>query len=124
MAKIGTSRVLKNILATRRTGPPILPKEGFGFNPNGDPQTLPPWLPEEDLAYYASKFEKTGFTGALNYYRNMNLYIWFLFLLISACDILVDMALINGDLHGLQKLGADSSMDRSKSASTGEVHYR
>lgn len=32
---------------------------------------LAPWLTEEDLKYYTQNFERTGFTGALNWYRNM-----------------------------------------------------
>jgi hypothetical protein len=74
MAEVGTAYVMKNILTTRKTGPPIFPKGeyGTGFNPD-TPDTLPSWLTEDDLAYFVSKFEKTGFTGALNYYRNFNL---------------------------------------------------
>lgn len=74
LARAGTSYVMKNILTTRQTGPPILPKGeyGTGFNPN-TPEDLPSWLTKEDLAYYVSKFDKTGFTGGLNYYRNLNL---------------------------------------------------
>ncbi|MEV5981473.1 alpha/beta hydrolase [Streptomyces sp. NPDC052114] len=34
--------------------------------------TLLPWLDEEELAYYVDLFEATGFTGGLNYYRNMD----------------------------------------------------
>uniref|UniRef100_A0A7N0ZQU3 soluble epoxide hydrolase n=1 Tax=Kalanchoe fedtschenkoi TaxID=63787 RepID=A0A7N0ZQU3_KALFE len=37
------------------------------------PSSLPPWITEEELRYSAGMFEKTGFTGALNYYRAMNL---------------------------------------------------
>ncbi|MEU3283189.1 alpha/beta fold hydrolase [Streptomyces antibioticus] len=33
---------------------------------------LPAWLSEEDLDVYAGEFERTGLTGALNRYRNMN----------------------------------------------------
>jgi pimeloyl-ACP methyl ester carboxylesterase len=29
----------------------------------------PPWLSEEELAFYVKEFERTGFTGGLNYYR-------------------------------------------------------
>jgi pimeloyl-ACP methyl ester carboxylesterase len=36
------------------------------------PATPPPWLTEEDLAVYVEAFARTGFTGALNYYRNMD----------------------------------------------------
>jgi hypothetical protein len=34
--------------------------------------TLPAWLTPEDLDVYASEFERTGMTGALNRYRNMD----------------------------------------------------
>ena len=36
------------------------------------PSSLPSWLPEEDLAVYTRAFEKTGFRGGLNWYRNVN----------------------------------------------------
>ncbi|MGW5213876.1 alpha/beta fold hydrolase [Streptomyces sp. NPDC004051] len=32
----------------------------------------PAWLGESDLDFYAGEFERTGFTGALNRYRNMD----------------------------------------------------
>ncbi|MGH7947651.1 MAG: alpha/beta fold hydrolase, partial [Candidatus Binataceae bacterium] len=35
-----------------------------------DPPTQPAWLTDEDLDYYVSQFEKTGFRGSLNRYRN------------------------------------------------------
>jgi pimeloyl-ACP methyl ester carboxylesterase len=39
------------------------------FPPGG---TLPSWLSEEDLDVFAGEFERTGFTGALNRYRNVD----------------------------------------------------
>jgi pimeloyl-ACP methyl ester carboxylesterase len=36
-----------------------------------DPGALPSWLKMEDLDYYATEFSRTGFTGGLNWYRNM-----------------------------------------------------
>jgi pimeloyl-ACP methyl ester carboxylesterase len=33
---------------------------------------LPSWLSEEELAVYVEAFERTGFTGPLNWYRNMD----------------------------------------------------
>lgn len=33
---------------------------------------LPRWLEEQDLATLAAEFQRTGFTGGLNYYRNMD----------------------------------------------------
>ncbi|XP_047155205.1 epoxide hydrolase A-like [Vigna umbellata] len=98
MAEVGTEYVLKNILTTRKPGPPILPKGeyGTGFNPDM-PNSLPSWLTDDDLAYYVSKFEKTGFTGPLNYYRNLNLN-WELTAPWSGGKIQVPVKFITGEL--------------------------
>ncbi|XP_058748606.1 uncharacterized protein LOC131621582 isoform X2 [Vicia villosa] len=98
MAEVGTAYVLKNILTTRQTGPPILPKGeyGTGFNPD-TPRTLPSWLGGDDLAYFVSKFEKTGFTGGLNYYRNSNLN-WELTAPWTGVKIKVPVKFITGEL--------------------------
>lgn len=40
------------------------------------PWSLPPWITEEELQVYAEKFEESGFTGPLNYYRAMDLYVF------------------------------------------------
>lgn len=37
-----------------------------------EPETLPAWLSEADLDVYAGAYERTGFTGALNVYRNFD----------------------------------------------------
>jgi hypothetical protein len=37
-------------------------------------EKLPPWLTEDDLKYYTKHFDKTGFTGPINYYGNMHRY--------------------------------------------------
>jgi pimeloyl-ACP methyl ester carboxylesterase len=36
------------------------------------PDAPPPWLSEEDIAHYARVFERTGFRGGLNWYRNLD----------------------------------------------------
>jgi pimeloyl-ACP methyl ester carboxylesterase len=38
----------------------------------GEAEPPPAWLTEEDLAVYVETFERTGFTGGLNYYRNID----------------------------------------------------
>ncbi|MFN3313343.1 MAG: alpha/beta fold hydrolase [Hyphomonas sp.] len=38
------------------------------------PETLPAWLSEEDLAFYAAEFKASGMRGPLNYYRNHDLH--------------------------------------------------
>ncbi|KAG5541606.1 hypothetical protein RHGRI_021437 [Rhododendron griersonianum] len=75
IAKYGTGEVLKKILTDRKPGPPRLPKENpFGIPPNASPP-LPSWISEDDLKYYADKFEHKGFTGGLNYYRALDLFM-------------------------------------------------
>ncbi|BAT95085.1 hypothetical protein VIGAN_08174800 [Vigna angularis var. angularis] len=74
LARVDTAYLMKNILTTRHSGPPIFPKGeyGTGFNPH-TPDTLPSWLTQQDLDYFVTKFNKSGFSGGLNYYRNLNL---------------------------------------------------
>lgn len=36
------------------------------------PPALPEWLGERDVDVYAAEFERTGFAGGLNYYRNLD----------------------------------------------------
>jgi pimeloyl-ACP methyl ester carboxylesterase len=36
------------------------------------PLPLPDWLSQEELDYYVTEFERTGFRGGINYYRNFD----------------------------------------------------
>jgi epoxide hydrolase A/B len=36
------------------------------------PRSLPLWLTEADIDFYAGEFTRTGFRGGLNYYRNID----------------------------------------------------
>jgi pimeloyl-ACP methyl ester carboxylesterase len=36
------------------------------------PATLPAWLGEDDVDFYAGEFQRTGFRGGLNWYRNID----------------------------------------------------
>ena len=48
-------------------------KKGAGFlDGMPDTETLPRWLTPGDLDYFAKEFERTGFRGGLNRYRNMD----------------------------------------------------
>jgi pimeloyl-ACP methyl ester carboxylesterase len=38
----------------------------------GAPETLPAWLSEADIDFYAGAFKRSGFRGPLNYYRNID----------------------------------------------------
>jgi pimeloyl-ACP methyl ester carboxylesterase len=39
---------------------------------DGRPPTPPPWMSEPELQVYVDAFERTGFTGGLNWYRNID----------------------------------------------------
>ncbi|KAI3457741.1 hypothetical protein Pfo_014404 [Paulownia fortunei] len=72
-ASTDTATVIRTFLSTRDPKPPCIPEE-IGLEVLFKaPVPLPSWLTEEDVNYYASKFDKTGFTGGLNYYRAMDL---------------------------------------------------
>ncbi len=36
------------------------------------PDSMPQWMSDDDLSFYAGEFERTGFAGALNRYRNVD----------------------------------------------------
>jgi pimeloyl-ACP methyl ester carboxylesterase len=50
----------------------MVPKGGGFLQGPGAPATLPTWITEEDIDFYADEFQRTGFTGALNWYRNFD----------------------------------------------------
>ncbi|KAH9683564.1 AB hydrolase-1 domain-containing protein [Citrus sinensis] len=96
-AQMGTETVLKEFLTYRNPGPLFLPKgKGFGHPPDAQ-IALPSWLSEEDVKYYASKYEKAGFTGGINYYRNIELN-WELLAPWTGAQIKVPVKFIVGDL--------------------------
>jgi pimeloyl-ACP methyl ester carboxylesterase len=45
--------------------------EGF-INRLPDADVLPDWISQEELDHYIGEFSRTGFTGALNWYRNFD----------------------------------------------------
>ncbi|KAG5514209.1 hypothetical protein RHGRI_035568 [Rhododendron griersonianum] len=57
--RVNTARIIKKFLISRKPGPLCVPKSvGFGGSPH-NPITLPSWLSEEDVNYYATKFNQT-----------------------------------------------------------------
>lgn len=51
--------------------PMIVPEDGF-LAMLEEPETLPPWLTEQELAVMTENFRRSGFRGGLNYYRNLD----------------------------------------------------
>ena len=49
-----------------------LPKTAMFMDGMTDPSELPSWLSKDDLDVYVGEFERTGFRGGLNWYRNFD----------------------------------------------------
>ncbi|KAK7284636.1 hypothetical protein RJT34_19386 [Clitoria ternatea] len=93
-ARTGTAKIIKKFLASRDPRPP----KGIGFGgPHNVDISLPSWLSEEDVNYYATKFDQKGFTGGLNYYRAMDL-TWELTASWTKVQVKVPVKFIVGDL--------------------------
>jgi pimeloyl-ACP methyl ester carboxylesterase len=53
--------------------PAAFANDGRGFVERmPDPDALPSWLSQAELDHYVDEFTRTGFTGGINWYRNMD----------------------------------------------------
>ncbi|KAG5050887.1 hypothetical protein AAZX31_02G049700 [Glycine max] len=88
--------VMKKFLLITRTdilaSPPGM--ELVDFLPT--PSVVPSWITEEELMVFADKFQESGFTGPLNYYRAMDLN-WELLAPWQGSKITVPTKFIGGD---------------------------
>jgi len=50
----------------------MVPRGGGVLTGRPNPAALPAWLREADIDYYVGEFERTGFRGGLNWYRNID----------------------------------------------------
>lgn len=51
---------------------PFFPKSQKFFISRDLPEKLPTWLTESELEFFTKEFERTGFRGGLNWYRNID----------------------------------------------------
>jgi pimeloyl-ACP methyl ester carboxylesterase len=61
-----------------------------------DPESLPLWLSEADIDFYATEFRRTGFRGGLNWYRNIDRN-WELFAPFAGAKVSVPALYIAGE---------------------------
>jgi pimeloyl-ACP methyl ester carboxylesterase len=61
-----------------------------------NPATLPSWVTEEDVDFYTGEFERTGFSGGLNWYRNIDRN-WELLAPFAGAQVTVPSLYIAGD---------------------------
>jgi pimeloyl-ACP methyl ester carboxylesterase len=52
---------------------PVIPQGAGMLDILAEPAELPAWLSQADLDFYVAEFERTGFTGGLNWYRTIDL---------------------------------------------------
>jgi pimeloyl-ACP methyl ester carboxylesterase len=64
------------------------------------PECLPEWLTEADLDFFVSEFERTGFRGGLNWYRNIDA-LWELTPFLSGAEIRQPSLFIAGALDAV-----------------------
>jgi pimeloyl-ACP methyl ester carboxylesterase len=64
------------------------------------PERLPAWLTEADLDFFVSEFERTGFRGGLNWYRNIDA-LWELTPFLSGARIRQPSLFIAGELDAV-----------------------
>jgi pimeloyl-ACP methyl ester carboxylesterase len=50
----------------------MVPRQGGVLSGMPHPASLPSWLTEDDVEFYAGEFTRTGFRGGLNWYRNID----------------------------------------------------
>lgn len=56
----------------RRDAVGMVPRRGGFLDRTLDPETLPSWLTEADVDFYAGEFLRTGFRGGLSWYRSID----------------------------------------------------
>ncbi|KAI3712859.1 hypothetical protein L1987_71427 [Smallanthus sonchifolius] len=95
-AKYDHLTVIKKFLLINQTDVLIAPRGMEIIDDMEIPSQLPPWITEQELQIYADKFQQSGFTGGLNYYRTMDL-TWELLAPWQGSKITVPSKFIIGD---------------------------
>ena len=74
----------------------MVPRDGGFLTGMPSPATLPAWLSEADVDFYAGEFKRTGFRGGLNWYRNIDRN-WELMAPFAAAKVTVPALYMAGD---------------------------
>jgi pimeloyl-ACP methyl ester carboxylesterase len=75
----------------------MVPRAGGFLTRMPNPETLPPWLKDADLEFYAQQFQHSGFRGGLNWYRNIDRN-WELMAPYAGASVTVPALYMAGDL--------------------------
>jgi pimeloyl-ACP methyl ester carboxylesterase len=74
----------------------MVSREGGFLDSMADPPVLPPWLTDADIEFYVREFQRTGFTGGLNWYRAVDLS-WELLAPFAGAKVTVPALYVAGD---------------------------
>ena len=75
-----------------------------------EPDSLPEWLSQDDLDVYVREFERTGFTGALDWYRNFDRN-WDLTAEVAGVHVTQPALFIAGDRDPVRRFAPAQLMD-------------
>jgi pimeloyl-ACP methyl ester carboxylesterase len=79
----------------------MVPRGGGWLTRFANPTALPAWLSEADIDFYVGEFERTGFRGGLNWYRNIDRN-WELLAPFAGAKVTVPAFYIAGDRDGVR----------------------
>ncbi|WXB20328.1 alpha/beta hydrolase [Pendulispora albinea] len=83
---------------------PIIPEGGSFLDLMPHPERLPSWLTEEDIAAFVEQFARSGFSGGLNWYRNIDRN-WELTAAWATARITAPALFVTGDRDLVRKFG-------------------
>jgi pimeloyl-ACP methyl ester carboxylesterase len=69
------------------------------------PEHLPAWLSQADIDYFVAQFERSGFRGPINWYRNIDRN-WALTPFLDGAKILQPTLFVTGSLDGVLEMAA------------------
>ncbi len=101
----------------------LVPRKGGILAGRVSPSSLPSWLTEADVEFYAREFSRTGYRGGLNWYRNIARN-WQLLSPFEGAKVMVPALYIVGDrdivlaFRGMEQLISGLSNDVPKLRST------
>ena len=109
--------VMRRML-TARADPPKpedlaahLANDGRGFVDRlPPPGALPAWLTQEELDHYCAEFTRTGFTGGISWYRNLDRN-WELTPQLAGAKVTVPSLFVTGSADGVRMMTPESVMD-------------
>jgi pimeloyl-ACP methyl ester carboxylesterase len=79
------------------TGVGMVPRAGGFLSRMVNPESLPAWLGEADVDTYVEQFQRSGFRGGLNWYRNIDRN-WELLAAFAGASVSVPALYMAGDL--------------------------